>query len=344
MLSSFVLWLSGISVVTFLVIRLFTRISQKAGLAVEPDARRQHSGTIPLIGGFSIFLVYMIATTSLNLVSPLFIACAAILMITGLIDDRFEISSLLRFSIQALVAILMVYGDGPVLTSLGLGVFPDSVSKEPLGIIFTIIATIGLMNAFNMIDGMDGLAAVCAMSCVSLLWIMLGLGGVWPAPSFILQSAIFIGCLLGFLFVNLQILTWRKVFLGDAGSTLLGFILAWWVIDFSQQPTTQAHIPPAMALWILAIPVTDTLAIIIRRVRAGKSPFAGDRKHLHHILQRAGLSPRQVLFAFVGLAYLLFGLGWGLYSFTTPLISALAFFTLPFFIFPILKTILARYG
>lgn len=155
---------------------------------------------------------------------------------------------------------------------------------------FTILALTFMVNAVNMMDGMDGLSGgVAFLALIGLLLIAVSEGG-FPLASTIL---LFASALAAFLLFNLRF-PWRSgaiVFLGDSGSMVLGFVLAWFAISLAGEPS--GGVAPITVAWVLIIPAADSLAVIFRRIRRGRSPLAPDRTHLHHILLRAGFSVRQ---------------------------------------------------
>ncbi len=158
--------------------------------------------------------------------------------------------------------------------------------------LFTLFCVVGVINALNMSDGLDGLAGGLALIAAGWLIVL-----VQSAPSLQRGNSdallILVMVIAGFLCFNLRP-PWRaraSVFMGDAGSTMLGFVLAWFLVHLSQGPA--AVMVPMTAVWILAVPLLDTVAVMIRRIRAGHSPFAADRQHLHHLLLGLGLSDGQ---------------------------------------------------
>jgi UDP-GlcNAc:undecaprenyl-phosphate/decaprenyl-phosphate GlcNAc-1-phosphate transferase len=152
------------------------------------------------------------------------------------------------------------------------------------------------VNAFNMMDGIDGLAGSLAL--VSIAAIVL-FATPTPLHGVIVLLALLATASLPYLVANLGFMG-GKIFLGDAGSMLIGYVLAWTLIRMSQMP--QTHLSPVDVLWCVALPVFDTIAVMYRRMRQGKSPFKPDRGHIHHILLGAGLGPRATLAALIALA------------------------------------------
>jgi UDP-GlcNAc:undecaprenyl-phosphate GlcNAc-1-phosphate transferase len=147
------------------------------------------------------------------------------------------------------------------------------------------------MNALNMMDGVDGLAGgFCALVVFWMLVVCLGAGN----PAYVQTLTIILAALMGFLVFNMRA-PWRKsasVFLGDSGSLCLGLLLGWFCIRLTQNWATPP-LQPATVIWIIALPVMDAFALFLARSLRGKHPFDADRRHLHHRLMDAGLTPGQ---------------------------------------------------
>jgi len=168
-----------------------------------------------------------------------------------------------------------------------------------LTIPITILATVGVINAINMSDGIDGLSSGVVLIALVMLSIAAMAAGQRSIIDFI---QILIASLLAFLTFNFRLL-WQKsalVFLGDAGTALLGFMVAWLLISATQGD--DAFIAPVSALWFLAVPLMDTVALLIGRPLQRRSPFKPARDHLHHRLMDVGLSAKQTVFLIYGLA------------------------------------------
>jgi UDP-GlcNAc:undecaprenyl-phosphate GlcNAc-1-phosphate transferase len=151
-----------------------------------------------------------------------------------------------------------------------------------------VFATIGLINAVNMIDGADGLAGLLGLTALALF-----AGAAVYAGNLVLAGrlSVLCGALAAFLAWNVR-LPWRpraKVFLGNAGSALLGLVIAWTAFRLTQNPGHPVN--PVLALWVLPIPVMDCLVLIVRRLQEGRSPFSAGRDHIHHFMQDAGFGP-----------------------------------------------------
>ena len=296
--------------VTLFAIFSLRPLAKRLGLVDKPGGRKSHKGRVPLIGGLCFFLGTVAGLTYLGyvdaFVASLLVPCALIVM-TGAVDDLNNMSVKSRLVIQACTAWLVIGATGIYLDNAGhlLGEGID-LQFGLLGIPITIVAVIGLVNAFNMMDGIDGLAAGMAM--VSIGTILLFASGGWPALGVVLLLQVLFAALVPYLCVNLGWPDGRKIFMGDAGSTLIGFLMAWSVIYLSHQSV--GVLAPVDTLWCVALPVMDTLGVMHRRMRLGRSPFEPDRQHLHHLLCDAGFSSRATLVIIV-----LAGLGLGVFGF-----------------------------
>lgn len=293
--------------------------ARRIGLVDKPDARKRHQGRIPLVGGLCFFLGTLAGLTYLGyfdqFISSL-MAGGALLVVAGALDDASDLSVRSRLAIQAGAVMLVIAASGIYVDELGLW----GMRLGVLGIPFTIVAVIGLINAFNMLDGIDGLAASLAMTSIGAILLFDHAG--WSSPGVLLLLQVLFAALIPYLCVNLGWPDGRKIFMGDAGSTLIGFLLAWSLVFLSHGQVER--LAPVSVLWCVALPIMDTLAVMYRRVRAGGSPFKADRQHLHHLVLDAGFSPRAALVLIVAGSGLLLLLGYALRHAPT-LLSAAAF-------------------
>ena len=280
------------------------------GLTDKPCNRKVHEGEVPMVGGIAIFGGFLLALFSSHLSDVYivgFVFPALLLVSVGAIDDIFTLSHKPRFFVQILAGLLMTVAGGVVVTQLGELLIPGTViTLGFMAIPFTIVCVVGLVNAFNMSDGIDGLAG--SLTLVALL----GLGTVAHIGGQVTMVAglSFLGfSLLAFLLFNARYL-WRKradIFLGDCGSTLLGFAVVWFSVSLSQGE--QAVMTPATPLWFVALPLFDMATLLIRRLRNGRHPFEADREHLHHIFLAAGFSVGQTVLILTVVASLLASVG-----------------------------------
>lgn len=303
--------LSFIFFSSFATLFLMRKVAKKIGLVDKPNARKLHDGAVPLVGGISICLVlaqYLTFKPDTIEHSWLYLLCICTLTVIGAIDDKVDLSFKIRMGVQALLSIVMMKVAGIELHSLGDMFGLGQISLGWLGTIITIFAVIGAINAFNMVDGIDGLLGGLSIVTLGALAYLLQVDSQHGAAYL---CVVLIVAMLPYIFMNLGILgRERKVFMGDAGSMMIGFTVIWLLLGVSQREQTEPLMRPVTALWLIALPLMDMTAIMIRRVRRGDSPFKPDREHLHHIFQRLGLGPRQTLVAIctIALAFASFGI------------------------------------
>lgn len=283
----------------FLAIKLFKPVAIEVGLVDKPNERKQHAGHIPLIGGISIFIAVLAASliwlpNTLEL--RMYLIASAMMVFIGALDDKFDLRVRVRIVGQIIIASLLIYGVGGYISNVGdLFGFGDII-LGPMGILFTYIAIIVVINAYNMIDGMDGLIgslSINTFTSIGILFIMSGQTDYVSYPLILATATIpYLMFNLG-VFEKLLGKDTKKIFMGDAGSMFVGLSVIWLLTMGTQGE--QASFRPVTALWICAIPLMDMLSIVVRRYRDGRSPFMPDRDHLHHIIQRAGFSSRKTL-------------------------------------------------
>lgn len=281
---------------SFATTPLVRRFAFKIGaIDIPKDARRMHKKPTPRIGGLAIIFGFTVATLcfaqpSRQLYGTL--AGAAIIAVMGVIDDCKNLPAKLKFVIQIIAALVVVFvGD------IKIDVFtnPNFLSENPywvlpewLSVTLTVIWIVFITNAVNFIDGLDGLAAgVSAIMSISLVFISIRVG---EYPIAILGIALMGSC-FGFLPFNFNP---AKIFMGDTGSTFLGFMLA--TLSIQGVFKSYAVISFAVPLLILGLPLFDALFAMIRRILRGQSPMTADRGHLHHRLVDMGFSQKQTVF------------------------------------------------
>lgn len=282
----------------------------------KPTSRKKHFGEVPFIGGISIYLALMVGALLEPTLFPNvreYVICSSILVIVGIVDDKFDISAVLRLFILACISIWLVNTKGISLTFLGSLTNNGVVLLESGYTWLTLAAVIGCISAFNMVDGIDGLlSALSSIAFISLGYLYYSNGYVEQA----LFCALLVTAMLPFVLCNLDLIPNRslKVFMGDSGSYLIGFTIVWLLIH-STQPSLTLNAPsvqPVTALWIIALPLMDMALVMCRRMLKKNSPFRADRLHLHHICIRLGLSSNQTLIFMttIASAFALFGI-WG---------------------------------
>ncbi len=283
-------------------------------LVDRPGERKHHDGHIPLIGGPVIWLVVVIGLllSSYDIQFGALIG-STILIALGVIDDRLQVPAAIKLAFHFLAASALVTLTGISINDIGILPY---LADEKYALLHTAlgILTIAIaVNAFNFIDGIDGLSAsmgVLALVHINLAFTIFGLNT--PAE-LLFNIALITGALVGFLLFNLQIFNGRKIFLGDSGSMFLGFWIGYVLIMASQTPssdTPTSVIPASLCLWVVAIPLADMITIIVRRLLSGRSPMEPDRTHLHHILLQSGLSSGRTLLVMIMSAIGAFWLGY----------------------------------
>lgn len=276
-------------------------VARRVGLVDKPCTRKRHSGNVPLVGGISIFLttafVFLFFFEFSSNVS-LFILAAALMVLIGAADDKHDLSVRVRIVAQLAVAGIIVFGSGIYIATFGDLFGFGSITLGAWGVPFTLLAIMAAMNAYNMVDGIDGLLG----SLAAIAFVGIAALGYTHGQSFAVNAALVIGCaIIPFLILNLGGLPsqWsRKIFMGDAGSMFIGLTIVWLLAvltDPNYMSDTGTAVRPVAVLWLIAVPLMDMFAIIIRRLKLGRSPFKPDRDHLHHTLMRCGYHPRQAL-------------------------------------------------
>lgn len=278
----------------FIFIFLMKPVAYRVGLVDKPNHRKKHVGTIPLIGGISVFVSAGIGAVLFLPLLPhikFYLLTALTLLVLGTLDDKYELSVKGRLLVQVILSVAMVYTTDLAISDLGNLFGFGNVNLGWFSVVLTCIAVIAAINAFNMIDGIDGLVGVLSLISFGFIgWFLYSSSNQWYV-----LSTLFMASLIAFLAFNLR---WpfrkvNKVFMGDAGSMVIGFSIVWLLIVGSQ--TEVKAFSPVLCLFFIAIPLMDMAAIMYRRIKKGSSPFKPDREHLHHIFERAGYSRKQSL-------------------------------------------------
>ncbi len=263
---------------------------------VPRDSRRMHKKPVPRIGGLAIFAGFVIATLVFCDITPTLKAVylgGFIIVAVGIIDDTFNINAWIKLAAQIGVALIAV-SQGVVVEFINF--FGTYITFGAFSIPITVLWIVGLTNAINFVDGLDGLACgVSAICSVSLLLVMLLKGEYVSA----MLTAILVGACIGFLPFNSNP---AKIFMGDTGAMFLGYTMA--VISVSGVFKLHAVVSFMIPLSIFGLPLCDTAFAFIRRIIHGKSPFSADRGHLHHRLIDMGFNQKQsvrILYAICGI-------------------------------------------
>jgi UDP-GlcNAc:undecaprenyl-phosphate GlcNAc-1-phosphate transferase len=276
-------------------------------LVDRPGGHKTHRGEVPVVGGLAMLLGLVLGlAVSSSVIGSLsqYIVSVVLLVVVGSLDDRFDLPPAARLAAQFAAVLPMFFGAGVHIVSFGDLFGLGAIRTGSASLLATAFVTLAAINAFNMLDGLDGLAG--GVAAISLGWLLyLSSGSASPIETTL--TAVLLACVVGFLFFNVPIRANRRVrcFMGDAGSTLLGFSLAWLCISLSQAPV--GRVAPITMVWIVGVPATDVIWTTIRRLARRQSPLRADNEHLHHSLRKAGIGVRGV-FGMMVVAAALFGL------------------------------------
>ena len=291
---------------TLLFLGALRRSAHRYGLVDRPDRRKTHLGDIPVVGGLAIGAAFLTTCFIQGSPSIPFVTACIVILATGLFDDLKEFSARSKFVGQLIAAVIMTSWGNLYLVDLGNLFGTGDVLLGNWGIPFTLFCLVGLMNAMNMIDGLDGLAG--GVGLIAAGWLCLA-GAIGPQAADTGVLCLLSAAIAAFLIFNLRH-PWRRradVFLGDAGSLFLGFVLVWFTVFITQ--TAPRDFYPISAVWILAVPIMDTVYVMLRRMIRGMSPFAADRRHLHHTLMYIGFSATQTTWLLLAVSLLFGGFG-----------------------------------
>ena len=267
--------------------------AERMRLVDHPGGRKPHEGVIPLTGGLAIFGGFcfglLLVDDSIRPFASLVVGMA-VMLVTGLVDDLVDISASAKLSAQVLAAVLMVSWGEVQIESLGTLVGVKPIVLGEWAIPFTVLCVLVLVNAVNMADGTDGLAGGLVAVALAMFMAVGALGGAGRPVMAVI--AILLVAVVAFLLYNIRHpgRCKARIFLGDSGSLMLGFALAWLAVYLSQSPRG-VQVYPVTIAWILVLPVLDVLTLYLRRILRGRSPFSADREHLHHVLLRSGFGP-----------------------------------------------------
>jgi UDP-GlcNAc:undecaprenyl-phosphate GlcNAc-1-phosphate transferase len=304
-------FLSSFSIALAISVLLHLALKKPAvwlGLVDIPQGRKSHRGMTPLIGGLAMFGAYALSLAASGLLLGdlgLVLVGAALLVCCGLLDDFFFLPPVCKLLAQIGAALIIVLGTGVAIDDLGIGwSLPEEV-RAPAAVLLTLVFLVGGMNAFNMLDGADGLAGGIALIAAGWLALAAALSGhAAEAVALALLAAV----ILGFLAFNARCAGRRQasVFMGDAGSLLLGGLLAAFAVRLCRGGAD--GVPFVVLLWVFALPAIDAGSVILRRIAAGRSPLRSDSGHLHHFCRREGWTVERT----VGGVWLVSGLTGGI--------------------------------
>jgi UDP-GlcNAc:undecaprenyl-phosphate GlcNAc-1-phosphate transferase len=292
-------------VIVWLSIPVIIRTSRLKGVLYEPNHRSSHSGAVPRLGGVAIFAGIAVASLIFMQFEQLMrlqyvMAGILILFLVGIKDDLSCLSPWYKLAGEV-AACLAVILPGRILFTTVHGFIGFSTIHPVVGVLLTLFVMIVIINSFNLIDGIDGLAAGVGIVVFASFGVWFFLSGHYEV---LVIAAAGIGALLAFLWYNVFSRK-HKIFMGDSGSLVLGFIASFFVIlfnEYNRDWTVPYHIwaAPAVAMGILVLPLFDTLRVFFIRTLRSQSPFHADRQHLHHMLLELGLSHGRATAILVG--------------------------------------------
>lgn len=272
--------------------------ADRLGLLDRPAGRKDHASPTPTTGGIAMLVAVLLTGFLLvdNSSDPSlgFGLAAVIVILVGVLDDKYDLSWKVRIGGQAIAALVMIYVGGIRVEQLGDIFDLKAGSLGLFAVPFTVFITVGIINAINMIDGADGLAGLlvfCALAMIEAAAVYSGNTAISH------RLPILIGAVAGFLLYNLRF-PWQpraKIFMGNAGSAFLGLVIACFVVRLTQNP---AHpVSSVLGPWLVIVPIIDCLVLMIRRTRSKRSPFSADRDHIHHLMIEGGFGPTEAAFS-----------------------------------------------
>ena len=286
---------------------LVKKFAFRVGAVDVPNARKVHSRIMPRLGGLAIYasftltvllLMYFIPdnlmmASNRNLIGAL-LTGGTVIVLLGALDDRFDLNAKLKLLVQIGAACIVVFGFDIKMNIVNI---PFGEAMQPLsewvGIPLTIFWIVGVTNAINLIDGLDGLAA--GVSGIAIASIM-GMGIIMGNGTVVMLAIVLLGSILGFLVFNFHP---AKIFMGDSGALFLGFSLAMLSMLGFKQITMLSFVTPFL---IIGVPLSDTFFAIVRRWVNKKPLMKADKGHLHHCLQQLGFSHRKSVLVIYGIA------------------------------------------
>jgi UDP-GlcNAc:undecaprenyl-phosphate GlcNAc-1-phosphate transferase len=281
------------------------RFASKWGIVDPPGTRKVHDIPIPRIGGLAMVIGVLVAavlTIDLEPGDRYFLIAAGVLVIFGVLDDRFDLDYRVKLAGQVLAVLIVVFLGDIQIRSMTLD---DRVMLPPwISVPLTIFFLVGITNAINLADGLDGLAGGTTFLCFGALAMLAHISGETVCASL---TFAFAGAVLGFLRFNTYP---ASVFMGDAGSQLLGFAVG--VLSLRATQSSETVISAATPLLLFALPILDTLSVMVQRIGEGRSPFSADKNHIHHKLLKLGFDHHEAVLVIYMIQGALFLLAYGL--------------------------------
>ncbi len=275
-------------IVTMAWVPVFQRYATKWRIVDRPGVRKVHAMAIPRVGGIAMIIGVLVAAVVVIPLAPsdrYFLLAVAVLAAFGAADDRFDLDYRVKLAGQLIAVLIVAVGGDTQIRSITLDerlMLPEWISM-PLTVLFLV----GITNAINLADGLDGLAGGTTFLCLGALAMLAHSSGQIVGAALALAFA---GAILGFLRFNTFP---ASIFMGDAGSQLLGFAVG--VLSLRATQTGTTAISAATPILLLALPILDTLSVMVQRVSEGRSPFSADKNHIHHKLLALGFDHHEAV-------------------------------------------------
>jgi len=294
---------------SFCCVMTFRPLAITFGLVDRPCPRKQHSGNVPLVGGLAVYAAMAFSSflfIPFDTSYKIYLISTSFMVLIGTLDDFYDLNAGLRLIAQFLIASLMVFGADLYITNLGNLIGTGTLELGFFGPVFTLLAVVTAINAFNMMDGLDGLVGSLSVNTFVAIGLLASLSNTSFNTDLL---AIFLGAIFAFLFFNCGRFKGGKykIFMGDAGSMLVGLTIIWLVSVSSQGE--QAIMNPITAVWFIAIPLIDMFSVMFRRIMVGNSPLQAGRDHIHHVFLFHGFSKSKITLIISALSALLCALG-----------------------------------
>jgi len=290
-------------VLSYILLTIFVKLSNRLGFIDTPNSRSTHKKAIPSSAGIAffiaVFIIFLLSENSIYQQYKLSLWAIFFVFLLGVYDDRNALRARYKVIFITLVTVLSCF-DGLIINNIGVYFgYHIPLSLNWIAIPLTMFFILGFTNAFNLIDGLDGLAGSVAITLFSSLWFI----GYQNNDAFLMAlPALFIPAILSFLLFN-----WNpaKAFMGDSGSLILGFVISLLSIKALD------YVPPVTILYLLAVPIIDTLIIMTRRKKYHTAIFSPDKNHAHHVLlnhNQNNVKKTVIIIALIQVTYTLFGL------------------------------------
>lgn len=290
------------AVLSLLLINAACSYAGKLHLIDRPGGRKRHHGAVPTVGGICIFCAFLLELSldpHLLAYNAVLILNMGLLVCVGVFDDAVDLSAAKKLGFEIIAAGVLVAVTGERISDIG-----GIVDLGPIvGAGIAVVMVLCIINAVNMADGVDGLAGW--LTCVALAWLAVAaaLKGFHTVDDLAIRLST---PLLAFLAFNSRA-PWRHraaVFMGDGGTLMLGYAISWFCLELARR-----GIPVIASSLVVAVPVSDTISLFFRRLLSGRSPFSADRRHMHHLLEDAGLRPGTISLVLGAISTVIGGIG-----------------------------------